>query len=85
VENLEDVSNQTEEISFPQYQFLEARKKIDSIPTGFNVFVCSPGKHEIMKPAQQDFIKYIRNNITRNMMFSIATVPCNWWTICGWS
>ena len=29
-----------EEISFPQYQFLEAKKKIDSAASGFNVFIC---------------------------------------------
>jgi hypothetical protein len=28
-----------------------------------------------MKPAQQEFIKYIRNNITRNMMFSNSNGP----------
>ena len=28
-----------EEISFPQYQFLEAKKKIDSTGSDFNVFV----------------------------------------------
>ncbi len=65
-----------EEISFPQYQFLEARKKIDSTPAGFNVFVwLSQENTKSMKPAQQDFIKYIRNNITRNMMFSNSHGP----------
>lgn len=60
-----------EEISFPQYQFLEAKKKIDSNGSDFNVFVwLSPENSMLIKPAQQNFIKYIRNNITRNMMFS---------------
>jgi class 3 adenylate cyclase len=65
-----------EEISFPQYQFLEAKKKIDSNGSSFNVFVwLSPGNTKSIKPAQQDFIKYIRNNITRNMMFSNSHGP----------
>jgi hypothetical protein len=65
-----------EEISFPQYQFLEAKKKIDSPGTDFNVFVwLSPDNTKSIKPAQQEFIKYIRNNITRNMMFSNSHGP----------
>jgi hypothetical protein len=65
-----------EEISFPQYQFLEAKKKIDSNGVDFNVFVwLSPDNSTVIKPAQQNFIKYIRNNITRNMMFSNSMGP----------
>ena len=72
-----------EEISFPQYQFLEAKNKIvqgipngDSARTDFNVFIwLSPDTSKSVKPAQQDFIKYIRNNITRNMMFSNSQGP----------
>jgi len=65
-----------EEISFPQYQFLEAKRKIDSTGSGFNVFVwLSPDVSKTIKPAQQNFIKYIRNNITRNMMFSNSQGP----------
>lgn len=65
-----------EEMSFPQYQFLEAKKKIESSGSGFNVFVwLSPDNSKSIKPAQQDFIKYIRNNITRNMMFSNSQGP----------
>ena len=65
-----------EEISFPQYQFLEAKKKIDSAASGFNVFIwLSPGNSNSIKPAQQDFIRFIRNNITRNMMFSNSHGP----------
>jgi class 3 adenylate cyclase len=60
-----------EETSFPQYQFMEAKKKIDAVGSGFNVFVwATPESSTSVKPAQQNFIKYIRNNITRNMMFS---------------
>jgi class 3 adenylate cyclase len=60
-----------DEISFPQYQFLEARKKLDTEGDDFNAFVwLYPDVNQVVKPAQQNFIKYIRNNITRNMMFS---------------
>jgi hypothetical protein len=65
-----------EEMSFPQYQFLEAKKKIDSPGADFNVFVwLSPDNTKSVKPSQQEFIKYIRNNITRNMMFSNSHGP----------
>ena len=65
-----------DEISFPQHQFLEAKKKIDSPGIDFNVFVwLSPESSKSIKPAQQNFIKYIRNNITRNMMFSNSMGP----------
>jgi len=65
-----------EETSFPQYQFMEAKKKIDLNVSGFNVFVwLSPNTGGFIKPAQQEFIKYIRNNITRNMMFSNSQGP----------
>ncbi len=65
-----------EEISFPQYQFMEAKKKIESAGPDFNVFVwLAPESNKSIKPAQQNFIKYIRNNITRNMMFSNSYGP----------
>jgi hypothetical protein len=65
-----------EETSFPQYQFLEAKNKIDSAGSDFNVFVWQlPESSASAKPAQQNFIKYIRNNITRNMMFSNSHGP----------
>lgn len=59
-----------EEVSFPQFQFLEARKRLDN-DADFNSFIwLYPEGNQSIKPAQQNFIKYIRNNITRNMMFS---------------
>lgn len=65
-----------EEISFPQYQFLEAKNKIDTAGTDFNIFVWQLSENSTsIKPAQQNFIKYIRNNITRNMMFSNSHGP----------
>ena len=65
-----------ENSSFPQYQFMEAKNKIDSSASDFNVFVwLSPDNSKTLKPAQQDFVKYIRNNITRDMMFSNSLGP----------
>ncbi|HEV8506332.1 MAG TPA: adenylate/guanylate cyclase domain-containing protein [Chitinophagaceae bacterium] len=65
-----------EEISFPQHQFMEAKSKIDTPGSGFNVFLWqTPESGKSIKPAQQNFIKYIRNNITRNMMFSNSHGP----------
>ena len=65
-----------DEVSFPQYQFLEAKKRIDVPTNAFNVFVwLSPENSRVIKPSQQEFIKHIRNNITRNMMFSNSHGP----------
>jgi class 3 adenylate cyclase len=65
-----------DEISFPQYQFMEAKKRIGSSGSDFNVFVwLDPENSRTIKPVQQNFIKYIRNNITRNMMFSNSMGP----------
>lgn len=64
-----------EEVSFPQHQFMEARKRLDT-DTEFNSFVwLYPETSQTIKPAQQELIKYIRNNITRNMMFSNSAGP----------
>jgi hypothetical protein len=65
-----------EETSFPQYQFMQAKKMVDTPGSEFNVFVWQdPANAVNIKPAQQNFIKYIRNNITRNMMFSNSQGP----------
>ncbi len=65
-----------EDVSFPQHQFMEAKNKIGETGTDFNVFVwLSPNSERSMKPSQQNFIKYIRNNITHNMMFSNSQGP----------
>jgi class 3 adenylate cyclase len=65
-----------DEISFPQHQFMDAKKRIDSPGEAFNVFVwLDPDNSRTVKTAQQNFIKYIRNNITRNMMFSNSQGP----------
>ncbi|MDZ4715618.1 MAG: hypothetical protein SH819_09130 [Cytophagales bacterium] len=65
-----------DEISFPQHQFLEAKKRIDTTEADFNTFVwLYPEAESSVKPAQTNFIKFIRNNITRNMMFSNSPGP----------
>ena len=65
-----------EEISFPQHQFKEAKNKIGVSGSDFNVFVwLSPNSDSSVKPSQQNFIKHIRNNIIRNMMFSNSQGP----------
>lgn len=65
-----------EEVSFPQYQFSLAKNRVDTHGTDFNVFLWqTPQNGNSIKPAQQNFIKYVRNNITRNMMFSNSHGP----------
>ena len=65
-----------EEVSFPQHQFMGAKNKIGISGSDFNVFVwLSSNSESSVKPSQQNFIKYIRNNITRNMMFSNSQGP----------
>ncbi|MEJ1238578.1 hypothetical protein WBG78_10625 [Chryseolinea sp. T2] len=71
-------------MSFPAFQFEEARKKSES-EMGFQTFIWfSPEARETlmgaqsgeaMKPAQATFINHIRNNITRDMVFSNSTGP----------
>lgn len=59
-------------VSFPAFQFEEARTKSES-GSGFQTFLWfSPESQngEAMKPAQSAFINHIRNNITRDMVFS---------------
>lgn len=65
-----------DEVSFPNHQFMEAKKRITEPGADFNIFVwLDPENSKTVKPAQQNFIKYIRNNITRNMMFSNSQGP----------
>jgi len=63
-----------EEVSFPQYQFEAAHQRLGS-DEGFSTFIWQVPDTEAMKPAQQNFIKQIRNNITKNMMFSNSPGP----------
>lgn len=59
-----------ENTSFPQYQFIQAKERINSDQDFNSIVWMYPEAQQPIKQAQQDFIKYIRNNITRNMMFS---------------
>ncbi|MBY0433762.1 MAG: hypothetical protein K2U26_06600 [Cyclobacteriaceae bacterium] len=59
------------EISFPQYQLNEVKKLVEPASSEFQSFIWNvnnPAKP--VNASQQDFIRSIRNNITRNMMFS---------------
>ncbi len=65
-----------EEMSFPRFQFEAAKKRSEEAGNPFNTIVWNllePGAEA--KPAQAQFINYIRNNITRNMMFSNSPGP----------
>ncbi len=65
-----------DEMSFPGFQFEAAKKRLMGSESGFSSFVwLTPDASESVKPAQQNFIKDIRNNITRNMMFSNSPGP----------
>jgi hypothetical protein len=60
-----------DQISFPQHQFTEAKKIIDQGDEDFHCFIwLVPDASSDVKPVQKEFITNIRNNITKNMMFS---------------
>ncbi|MEI9920129.1 MAG: hypothetical protein WDO14_15250 [Bacteroidota bacterium] len=62
---------ENEEISFPAFQFDEAKKRSADASQEFQTFVWfTPEGGQEMKPSQAKFINYIRNTITRNMTFS---------------
>ena len=64
------------EVSFPQYQFLEVKKMLESPSNEFHSFIWNVNDAaRPVNPTQQDFIRYIRNNITKNMMFSNSLGP----------
>ncbi|MBL7871688.1 MAG: hypothetical protein JNM78_08775 [Cyclobacteriaceae bacterium] len=59
------------DISFPQFQLDEVKKLVESPTSEFQCFIWNVNNSsKTVNPAQQDFIRTIRNNITRNMMFS---------------
>ena len=59
------------DISFPQFQLDEVKKLVESPTSEFQCFIWNINNaSKTVNPAQQDFIRTIRNNITRNMMFS---------------
>ncbi len=59
------------DVSFPQYQLNEVKKLVEPASSEFQCFIWNV--NNLAKPenaAQQEFVRNIRNNITRNMMFS---------------
>ncbi len=65
-----------EDMSFPRFQFEEAKKRSEETGSPFNTIVWNlPTAGSEVKAAQAQFINYIRNNITRNMMFSNSPGP----------
>ncbi len=65
-----------EEMSFPRFQFEEAKKRSADSSDEFQTIVWfAPEGASQMKPSQSTFINYIRNNITRNMIFSNSSGP----------
>lgn len=67
---------ENEDVSFPRFQFDEAKKRSESSSEEFQTFVWfSPEGSGEMKSSQSSFINYIRNNITRHMIFSNSSGP----------
>lgn len=65
-----------EDISFPRFQFDEAKKRSENTTDEFQTFVWyAPEAGQEAKTSQSAFINYIRNNITRNMIFSNSSGP----------
>lgn len=59
------------EVSFPQYQLNEVKKLVEPASSEFQSFIWNVNNAaKPVNPAQLEFIRSIRNNITRNMMFS---------------
>lgn len=62
-------------MSYPKFQFEEARKRSGS-SENFNCIVWyTPDLQKESKPAQDEFVKFVRNNITKNMTFSNSSGP----------
>ncbi|MEN8250144.1 MAG: DUF4062 domain-containing protein [Bacteroidota bacterium] len=65
-----------DEVSYPRFQFEEAKKLTQQAEISFNCFIWyTPDVNKPNKPAQDEFIKYVRNNITSNMAFSNSLGP----------
>lgn len=60
---------ENDEFSFPQFQFEEAKTLSENSDFQTFIWYYNPERKET-KPAQEKFINFIRNNITKNMMFS---------------
>lgn len=65
-----------DEVSFPQYQFEKAKSLSQNSEKDFNTFIWyNQESDKPIKPAQQELIKKIRNNISENMMFTNSFSP----------
>lgn len=65
-----------DEVSFPQFQLEKAMELANEPDKEFHSFVWyTPLEGQQIKPAQQNLINYVRNNIARRMMFSNAAGP----------
>jgi uncharacterized protein DUF4062 len=65
-----------DEVSYPKYQFEEAKNLSQAEGSNFNSFIWfTPNEAKEVKPAQVEFVKYVRNNITANMTFSNSAGP----------
>lgn len=59
------------DISFPQYQLQQVRKTLESASSDFQCFIWNVAPEgRPVNPSQAEFVRHIRNSITRNMMFS---------------
>lgn len=59
------------EISFPQYEINEVKKIVEVPDSAFQCFIWNVNNPvKPTNPAQQELVRGIRNNITRNMIFS---------------
>ena len=65
-----------DDVSYPKYQFDQARNRSNDEAAGFNCFIWyTPDPEKEIKAAQEEFIKFVRNNITGNMTFSNSSGP----------
>ena len=65
-----------DEVSYPKHQFEEGRKLSQQAEKNFNSFIWfAPDENKDIKPAQEEFIRHVRNNITNNMTFSNSSGP----------
>ena len=65
-----------DEKSFPQFQMEEAMRLSSDDKSRFQTFVWyTPNPEKPLKSSQAEFIKFIRNNITRKMTFSNSLGP----------
>ncbi|MFN5168759.1 MAG: hypothetical protein ACK5DD_03990 [Cyclobacteriaceae bacterium] len=59
------------DVSFPQHQLELVKRNLDSGAADFQCFIWNVAPEgKAVNPSQAEFVRHIRNNITRNMMFS---------------